>query len=65
MIRALRTVTLAQSLLLLIVPHGGQHTARRNAWARMSVDAAWSRDNREAAAAVDLASAAHRVRAAQ
>ena len=60
-----RTVTLAQSLVLLLVPHGGQHTARRNAWAGMSADAARGRDRREAQAAVELASAAQLVRAAR
>jgi len=64
-ISARRTVTLAQSLVLLVVPHGAQHVARQNAWAGMSIDAARSRDRREAQAAVDLASAVHQVRVAQ
>ena len=50
-IPASRLVPLAQSLTVLLVPHGGQHTARRNAWAGMSGDAARVRDRREAEAA--------------
>ena len=65
MVRSPRTVTLAQSLLLLLIPHGGQHTARQNAWSGMSADAVRARDRREAQAAVELATAATRVRAAQ
>ena len=70
MVPSARTVTLAQSLLLLLVPHGGQHGARRNAWAGMSADAIRARDRRAALAAVELATlehatASHRVRAAQ
>ena len=33
-------------------PHGGQRTARRNAWAGMSADAARGRARREAEAAL-------------
>ena len=65
MVRTPRTVTLAQSLVLLLVPHGGQHTARQNAWAGMSADAARGRDRREAQAAVELAASARQVRAAR
>jgi hypothetical protein len=64
-ISARRTVTLAQSLVLLAVPHGAQHVARQNAWAGMSADAARGRERREAQAAIDLASSGHQVRAAQ
>jgi hypothetical protein len=49
----------AQALLLALAPHGGQQTARRNAWAAMSVDAARARARREAAAAVNAAATRH------
>ena len=65
MISARRTVTLAQSLVLLAVPHGAQRVARQNAWAGMSADAARGGDRREAQAAIDLASCGHQVRTAQ
>ena len=65
MIRSPRTVTLAQSLVLILVPHGGQHAARQNAWAGMSADAARGRERREAQAAVDLAASARQVRSAR
>jgi len=64
-ISARRTVTLAHSLVLLVLPYGAQHVARQNAWAGMSADAARGRDRREAQAAIDLASSGHQVRAAQ
>ncbi len=54
---ARRTTSLVQSLAVLLVPHGGQHTARRNAWAGMSADAARGRDRREAELALTQASA--------
>jgi hypothetical protein len=44
-----------QSLLLLALPAGGQATARRNAWAGMSADAARGRDRRQAEAALAAA----------
>jgi hypothetical protein len=50
-----RAVPLVQALLLVVVPHGGQLVARRNAWAGMACDAARSRASREAAAALALA----------
>ena len=65
MISARRTVIFAQSLVLLAVPHGAQHVARQNAWARMSADAARGRERREAQVAIDRASFDHQVRAAQ
>ena len=65
MIRSPRTVTLAQSLVLILVPHVGQHAARQNAWAGMSADAARGRERREAQAAVDLAASARQVRSAR
>ena len=49
-------VRLAQSLLLTVAPHGGQHVARRNAWAAMVADAQRGRGRREAAEALDAAS---------
>ncbi len=50
-----RTVRTAHDLLLLAVPHGGQLTARRNAWASMSEGAARARGRRDADAAMDQA----------
>ena len=53
-----RTTSTGQSALLLLLPHGGQNLARRNAWTSVAegVDRAQARD--EAAAA--LTAAAHR-----
>jgi hypothetical protein len=48
-------LALGQALLLAVLPHGGQHTARRNAWAGMVDDAQQSRARREAAAALAAA----------
>jgi hypothetical protein len=48
-------LSLAQSLLLAVAPHGGQHAARRNAWAAMVADAQRGRARREAADALDAA----------
>ena len=45
----------AQALLLVLLPHGGQSHARRNAWAGMSGTAATSRQRRQAQAALDTA----------
>jgi hypothetical protein len=56
-----RSLSLAQTLLLVVAPHGGQHLARRNAWAAMVADAQRGRARREAADALD---AAHRRAAA-
>ena len=44
-----------QSLLMLALPAGGQATARRNAWAGMSADAARGRERRQADAALAAA----------
>jgi len=52
-----RTASSSQAALLIVLPHGGQNLARRNAWASMSVDADRARARNEAAAA--LARAAH------
>ncbi len=49
--------TLLQDLVLTALPGGGQRTARRNAWAGMSGDAARSRSRREAEAALAAAGA--------
>ncbi len=45
----LRTLLALHALLL---PHGGQQRARRNAWAGMSRDGAHARDRQESARAV-------------
>jgi hypothetical protein len=58
-----RATSTGQSTLLLLLPHGGQNLARRNAWASMSVDAGRARARREAAAAMTLAAAAHAISA--
>lgn len=50
-----RTATQLQSFALAVAPHGGQGTARRNAWAAMSSDAAQARSRREAEQAVSRA----------
>jgi ketopantoate reductase len=44
-----------QSLVLMMSPHGGQHSARKNAWASMAQDAQRARQRREAEAAVGAA----------
>lgn len=46
-----------QSLALALLPHGGQRSARRNAWASMSSDAARARSRREAEEVMGLAAA--------
>ena len=50
-----RTALNVQSLVMAVVPHGGQRSARRNAWASMSSDAARARARREADLAMDRA----------
>jgi hypothetical protein len=52
-----------QSLLLLVVPSGGQAVARRNAWAGMSAAAARTRERRQAEAALAAADVRAYVRA--
>ena len=47
-----------QTLALSLLPHGGQRSARRNAWAAMSADAVQARARREAEAAIALVVAA-------
>jgi hypothetical protein len=46
-----------QDLALTLMPHGGQSTARRNAWSAMSADATLARSRREAELAVAAAAA--------
>jgi hypothetical protein len=53
-----RTAAQLQSVALTVVPHGGQRSARRNAWAAMSADAVQARARREAEAAIALVVAA-------
>ena len=48
-------LALGQAAVLAAMPQGGQRTARRNAWAGMSADAAQARNRREAEAAVRFA----------
>ena len=55
-----RTALNVQSLVMAVVPHGGQRSARHNAWASMSTDAVRARARREA----DLAMARAQSRAA-
>lgn len=43
-----RTATRLEPLVMGLLPHGGQGTARRNAWAAMAQDAARARARREA-----------------
>ena len=50
-----RNLATLESLVLTVMPHGGQRSARRNAWASMSSDAAWARNRRDAEAALDRA----------
>ena len=54
-----RSAQTLQSLLLMALPAGGQATARRNAWAGMSADAARSRTRRDADAALERSLARH------
>ena len=54
-----RATSTSQATLLLLLPHGGQNLARRNAWASMAVDANRARARREAAAALTVAAASH------
>ena len=49
-----RAASLTTTVLLTALPHGGQRTARRNAWASMSTDAARARGRRDADAAMAL-----------
>jgi hypothetical protein len=42
----------AESVALMLLPHGGQRSARKNAWASMSEGSARARGRREADAAM-------------
>ena len=48
-------LALGQTVLLVLLPHGGQHASRRNAWSGMVADAQRTRARREASAALDAA----------
>ncbi len=50
-----RTATNVQTFLLTVLPHGGQRSARRNAWASMSQDGVTARARSEAGLAMDRA----------
>jgi hypothetical protein len=52
-----RSATRLQDLTLSVLPHGGQRSARRNAWSAMSSDAVLARSRREAEVAVAAAAA--------
>ena len=52
-----RSTSRLQDLTLTVLPHGGQRSARRNAWAAMSADATLARGRREAEVAVAAAAA--------
>jgi hypothetical protein len=55
---------LVRSVVRTVWADGGQRVARRNAWAAMSADAKRARERAEAAAAMNLAVAAHELRVA-
>jgi hypothetical protein len=57
-----RNLATLESIVLTVMPHGGQRSARRNAWASMSSDAAWARGRRDAEAAMDRAQLRARAR---
>ena len=50
-----RTARQTRDLVMVLLPHGGQRTARRNAWVGMSVGTARARARREADLAVHRA----------
>ena len=50
-----RTLANLESLAMTVLPHGGQRSARRNAWAAMSEGSARARARREAEVAMDRA----------
>lgn len=55
-----RTATNVQSLVVAVLPHGGQRSARRNAWASMSADHIRAKARREADAAMSRAASMSR-----
>jgi hypothetical protein len=50
-----RTATTVQSIVVAVLPHGGQRSARRNAWASMSEDNLRARARRDADSAMSRA----------
>jgi hypothetical protein len=56
-----RSTSTAQSALLVLVPHGGQNLARRNAWLAVSDDAVRADARRDAALAMSQAIGRHRM----
>ena len=58
-----RSTATGQAALLLLLPHGGQQAARRNAWASMATDATRARARVEAAAALTHAATRRRATA--
>ena len=50
-----RNLSLMETLFLTALPHGGQRSARQNAWASMSSDSALARARRDADAAMERA----------
>ena len=50
-----RTTSHSKAAFLMVLPHGGQELARRNAWASMAADVARARARREADVAMDRA----------
>jgi hypothetical protein len=57
MVRAMEQ--LIRSLVMALVPAGGQGTARRNAWAAMAADAKRARQRAEVAAYLNAVAAVH------
>jgi hypothetical protein len=52
-----RSTSTGQAALLLLLPHGGQQLARRNAWASMAADVARAKARSDAAVAMTVAAA--------
>ncbi|MCW2601507.1 MAG: hypothetical protein JWM02_3336 [Frankiales bacterium] len=50
-----RTASSVQSLVVAVLPHGGQRSARRNAWASMSEGNSRAKARREAESAMTRA----------
>lgn len=60
-----RTARTVQTLALTLLPHGGQRSARRNAWASMAADHSRAQSRRDADAAMTRAVAMSQHPAAQ
>lgn len=58
-----RSTSTAQSAVLVLLPHGGQNLARRNAWVALSAGVARARSRDEADAAMSRAVTRHRIAA--